>query len=610
MKKVLLATGVAVLALASVASAQGYSFNANLTVGSTGADVVALQTYLIANGFDIPAITSGAAAKGYFGSQTQAAAKLYQASRGIPNTGFVGPLTRAALNSGAVASSGGMTPVMCPVGYTCVANPGTTPVVGTPVGIGTPGIPGTVVASLWTSPSDGTTVYKGQSYDVVAYKLQASASDMAVSSIALDFDNRLWLYAGAVTIKDDSGVVVGQVSNLNSSNFSELTVGSEYRLTVPISNYVVKAAQTRYLTVSLSMLAVSDRSSATLTVLGAQFRAVDGTGVTDTQAVTGDRTFSFQGSGAGQVVVTVDSSSPLAQLVQISSGGQTQNIPLAVYNVKVQNAPANLRSLSFTVHTNGQRKPEQLFSQYNLKIGSQTFGANSVTPTVGASSTVVVFTNFGAIPLAADTYVPVTLYATAQQDTNSLNSGTIASTSLVVSGTAGGTSNNPAVEDQSYSTLSVNGGTFISSDLTFTVSSANVASQSSSATPVGQNATTYNTVFTFTMTAGNDTLFVSPNPVLFVATSTTGGISGRLTTVQSNPDALAGDTTAYYVIPAGASRQFTISGSATGTSGDSGVFKITAVNYSTIAGNALGGTFEKTINYNLGGLQTTSIAIP
>ena len=66
MKKVLIASGIAALAFASMVSAQGYMFSTNLTVGSTGPDVVALQTWLIANGYSIPSIASGAAAKGYF----------------------------------------------------------------------------------------------------------------------------------------------------------------------------------------------------------------------------------------------------------------------------------------------------------------------------------------------------------------------------------------------------------------------------------------------------------------------------------------------------------------------------------------------------------------
>src|SRR5882724_12177372 len=118
MKKILVSTGIAFVALAAVVSAQGYSFATNLTVGSTGSDVVNLQTMLISAGYSIPSIASGAAAKGYFGSQTQAAVKAYQAAHDVPSTGFVGPLTRAALNGGSSMASGSMTSA-CPAGYVC-----------------------------------------------------------------------------------------------------------------------------------------------------------------------------------------------------------------------------------------------------------------------------------------------------------------------------------------------------------------------------------------------------------------------------------------------------------------------------------------------------------
>ncbi len=76
-----------------------YTFNYNLTVGATGADVSALQKYLISRGFNIPDITSGQSAPGYFGNTTKAAVIAFQTSVGQPATGFVGPLTRAVLNA-------------------------------------------------------------------------------------------------------------------------------------------------------------------------------------------------------------------------------------------------------------------------------------------------------------------------------------------------------------------------------------------------------------------------------------------------------------------------------------------------------------------------------
>ena len=593
MKSKILVAGIgSILAFAMVASAAGYTFSNYLSVGSTGADVTALQTWLLANGFVIPSISSGAAAKGYFGSQTKAAVVKYQASIGLPNTGFVGPLTIAKLNGTASA------PVAmgCPTGFTCTPITGTTPPVNTTPGtISTPGVAGTLAVSLWSTPSNNTTVYKGQAYDVVAYKLQAAASDMAVTSLSLDFDTRIWLYANTITVRDDSGAVVGQLNNLNASNFSELTVGSDYRVSVPVNNYVVKATQSKYFTVNLSFNPVSDRESGSLNVTNAQVRSVDGTGVTDTETVPATRSFSYQGSNIGQIVVTVDSSSPLKGLVQISTAAQTQNIPLAVYDVKSQNEPSTLQSLTLGI---GQSTTTQIFSNIQIKVGGQVYSASSLSTTSAA------FTNL-QIPLAADVYTPITVYGTIAQDTNNYLDGVSASTTWVLS------SNNPSVVDATYNNVAINGGTFISSDLIFSASSATVSNETASATAVGQSAAAYTVSFGFTITAGNNTLYVSKDLMgnAFVGTTTTGGIAASLTTLSANPDSLSGDDTAgagtEYVIPAGSSRQFTVSGSATGVSGQSGAVSINAVHYGLASGN-----YSKTIGYNLGGLKTTAIVIP
>ena len=80
--------------------AQSYTFSTDLTVGSSGTDVSNLQSWLIANGYDIPSISSGANAKGYFGSQTQGALIRYQRAIGLPAYGFFGPMTRGHINNG------------------------------------------------------------------------------------------------------------------------------------------------------------------------------------------------------------------------------------------------------------------------------------------------------------------------------------------------------------------------------------------------------------------------------------------------------------------------------------------------------------------------------
>ena len=89
-------------ALSGGGSSAGYTFSVDLTLGSTGADVTALQNFLISNGYSIPA-----GATGYFGSQTQAALASYQAANGIaPAAGYFGPITRAKVNASGGTSGG------------------------------------------------------------------------------------------------------------------------------------------------------------------------------------------------------------------------------------------------------------------------------------------------------------------------------------------------------------------------------------------------------------------------------------------------------------------------------------------------------------------------
>ena len=626
MKKFLIASGIAALAFASVAGAQGYMFSTNLTVGSTGPDVVALQTWLLANGYVIPAVSSGAAAKGYFGSQTKTAVMKYQASKGIPNTGFVGPLTRAALNGGATMTStqcptgftctSTQTTMTCPVGFTCTPTAGTTVATGstsgTPGVISTPGVVGTLAVSLWSTPS-GIVAYKGQAYDIAAYKVQASASDMAIQNLTLDFDNRLWLYASTITIKDDSGAVVGSISGLNQSNFSELTVGSDYRVSIPVNGYVVRATQTKYLTVNVSFLPTSDRATGTLNVLQAQIRSVDGTGVTDTETSTGGaRSFTYQGSGAGSIIVTTDSASPATGLVQLSTSAQTQNVVLGIFDIKSQNAPSTLRSLSVLIRTTGPANVSSLFSNIQIKVGGLTYSANNIctdnvsTGCVGTNSTsvksTVVFNNM-TVPLAADTYVPVTIMANLAVDTNNVLDGTVASTSLVAQGTVGATSNNPDIEDQSFNTLAVNSATFTANNQTFTGSSVVAGNLSTTYGGLNTNSTTGNTAqqftYNFSLTAGNNPIYVSSNP--FAAISTTSNPAGfTITSANFSDSDTSGDATGYFYLAPGQSKNFTAVYQAFASTSNAGTIQVNSINYGTTttalaSGNLTQSTIQNTL---------------
>lgn len=87
----------------SVTSAAVTAFKANLTVGSLGSEVKALQEYLNSHGYTVA--NSGAGSPGNetttFGAATRAALVKYQQAKGIsPAVGYFGALTRASVNAG------------------------------------------------------------------------------------------------------------------------------------------------------------------------------------------------------------------------------------------------------------------------------------------------------------------------------------------------------------------------------------------------------------------------------------------------------------------------------------------------------------------------------
>ena len=86
-------TSAPATASTSTAASAAYSFTVSLGIGSTGADVTALQKLLVSEGLYSGPVT------GYFGALTQTAVKAFQSKNGIDPVGSVGPATRAALNA-------------------------------------------------------------------------------------------------------------------------------------------------------------------------------------------------------------------------------------------------------------------------------------------------------------------------------------------------------------------------------------------------------------------------------------------------------------------------------------------------------------------------------
>ncbi|MES2986164.1 MAG: peptidoglycan-binding domain-containing protein [Patescibacteria group bacterium] len=88
-------TAVLLLILAIVPSIVSAALTRELQLGSRGADVSELQTFLAAD----TSVYPQGLITGYFGSLTAAAVRRFQAKNGISQVGRVGPQTMAAINA-------------------------------------------------------------------------------------------------------------------------------------------------------------------------------------------------------------------------------------------------------------------------------------------------------------------------------------------------------------------------------------------------------------------------------------------------------------------------------------------------------------------------------
>jgi len=184
-----LATLQAQLTAATGTPSAAYNFTRDLTVGSEGADVTALQNFLIAQNKGAAARALGnVGATGYFGTYTRNAVAEYQAARNIsPTLGYFGPITRADVNA------------------LSVYVPPITP--GTPVG-------GPLTVALTSDNPPAANVQKGSANNqVLKFVLTSGSTPVSVTGITLQSYGTIRatgaLDLSAVKLFDENGVQIG-----------------------------------------------------------------------------------------------------------------------------------------------------------------------------------------------------------------------------------------------------------------------------------------------------------------------------------------------------------------------------------------------------------------
>ena len=354
----------------------GYQFTKTLKKGSTGADVVALQTLLVSkNLLTMPA----GVAMGYFGNLTVSAVKAYQASKGISTVGQVGPATRAALNAeGAV-----------------VTVPGTTiPTVPT-TGITTPGVEGTI--SVSAGPVANTNVYVGGSkVQVLNLKLQAQNSDISAQRVQVDLGTNSAIYTKAFTtlyVIADNGTVLASLP-LNQTTVTK--DGTRFFATLTGFNYIVSKNSSRYLTIGVDVAPSVDTTYQipyTFGLAASGVRGVDGAGIVEytnnvaqglTQAVTVNASL----ADSADLKISTNGATPATGAVIANSGStndQADKVTVLVFDVKAEKDAIGITGLNASTTMTGTA----------TLTGAYLYDGSTLVASAAVSNGSAMFTNIG-----------------------------------------------------------------------------------------------------------------------------------------------------------------------------------------------------------------------
>lgn len=316
-------------------SSAAYNFTRNLTTGSKGEDVRALQQLLNSKGFKVAASGTGSPGKEstYFGPATRAALAKFQAANGIsPAVGYFGSITRSAIASVGGGRVGGGT-----------TGGGTT---GGGTTGGGPVIPGSglTVTLAPNNPPAGSIISSSGS----------AAARVPVLTVSVTAGA-----AGGVTLNDLSFKKVGVLSDNSISSAYIVENGRVLTQFSSISNGIINftgagiginAGQTRTLTLSIDpSTGLSAGNTVSFSLDSASgIKAVDNTN--NMAAVNGF--FPMQGN---VFTVTSVSNPSIASLTVASSSvgtsvyAGTTGVLLSQWTLTGANSAVNLSSINFKV---------------------------------------------------------------------------------------------------------------------------------------------------------------------------------------------------------------------------------------------------------------------
>lgn len=377
-------------------------FNTDLSQGMTSNDVKNLQIVLNKNASTRVAL-SGAGSSGsettYFGSLTFAAVKNYQASKSIINTGYVGPLTRAALNASyCVALPTTTTTTVAPVTGLpagCTSTAGFSPTTGVSCSSTvTAAIEGNLTVAQYPLPASNTVIVYGGDVnrEIVAYRLRATNSDIRVKrfllqfAIAADFP---WRDLSTISIWD--GTTLLKEVAVNATNFSETTFATTYTMTLDGLDVLVAKDTEKVLSVKASALAVPQYIGAMTVLIPANgVRGVDANGLNiyGPGGALGAVQFTTAAAQPPTITVTAATDNPVAGNF-VGNLTAVTRVDLLKINVKAEGVSMTFKGGSINVITN---TGNSAMSTVELYDGATLLAATATSTAAPATHALTTYT--------------------------------------------------------------------------------------------------------------------------------------------------------------------------------------------------------------------------
>ena len=352
-------------------STASYTFTRSLTVGAQGADVTALQNFLIAKGHTI-----AAGATGYFGAQTASAVAAWQAANGIaPAAGYFGPVSIAKYASmSATGSTTGST------GSTAVT-----------------GGAGSATVTNYSSDVEDE-VATNDSEKVFGFKVEADDSDVKLTNVKITLDHSNPDGSDIITRYFDSFDVTMNgdvVATVDASDFTRNSAGN-YSKNVALKDAIVKEGSSNkgvfYVVAHANDTVDSADEDAEWTISAADFRYTDGTGAiltTDDEDTTETvSVIKLASSGDVKVKLSLATDSPDAATVKVDDDNSGDKVTLLKFRIKAEGTDVSFDEITFTLDDGSGSTTLETVSEFILMKGSDVveteddFSATSTTFTL------------------------------------------------------------------------------------------------------------------------------------------------------------------------------------------------------------------------------------